>query len=104
MSRTPPNAKPIDVSPLTDARFLEMASAISSIIAACRPHLAGHSPTVQSAALADLVACWLAGHYAGDGDTDELREVLLQGFVKHVQSLVPTIEAEIRRIGDEPPS
>jgi hypothetical protein len=59
--------------------------------------LAGHDPEVQGAALADLLALWLAGHIApGDKKaTDEVRRLLLDAHVKAVLELVPINEAGI---------
>lgn len=52
--------------------------------------LAGNPPEIQSAALADLVAMWLAGNVVmGDLEaTAEYREWLFGEFVKLVRGLV----------------
>lgn len=52
---------------------------------------AGKSPEVQGAALADLLAMWLAGHhYEGDiEDTNQLREELLAMHLDMVRKLLP---------------
>jgi len=67
------------------------AQAIYGIVTAMRPILAGHSPGVQSAALADCLAIWLAGHQIpGDEDaTRTLRAELLAEYVSLVTELVP---------------
>jgi hypothetical protein len=36
---------------------------VVAIVERIRPLLAGHSPDVQGAALADLLGLWLAGHH-----------------------------------------
>jgi hypothetical protein len=52
--------------------------------------LHGRDPAVQSAALADLLAMWLAGHVVpGDpAETDRLRSDLLRDHVRLVADLV----------------
>jgi hypothetical protein len=64
-----------------------------AIVDACKPLLAGHDPAVQGAVLADLTAMWLAGHMGED--SEELRELLLSGFVELVRKLVPINEERI---------
>jgi len=61
-----------------------------------KPHLAGRSPEVQGAILADLLAIWLAGHQVeGDpGATRELRGELLAMHLLAVEQLV-TVNAKI---------
>jgi hypothetical protein len=59
--------------------------------------LHGHSPQVQGAVLADLLAMWLAGHTAGDPiANDELRGELLAAHINVVRELIPENEAIIR--------
>jgi hypothetical protein len=74
----------------------EEAIKSQEIVAAMRPLLwpllQGHSPEVQSAALADLVATWLAGFVAAD-DPNAVRKELLNNFIKTVWELVPPNEA-----------
>ena len=55
------------------------------------PLLHGKPSFVQGAALADLVAIWLAGHIvAGSAEqTDELRARLLRDHIDAVRNLVP---------------
>ena len=55
-----------------------------------RPHLRGHAPEIQGAALADLAATWLAGHCVpGEPErTAELREQLLAEHVVHLRILI----------------
>lgn len=55
-----------------------------------QPMLKGRPSHVQSAVLADLLSLWLAGHWP-----PELRDVLLDDFVKLVRDLVQHSEREI---------
>lgn len=56
-----------------------------------RPLLAGKPAEVQGAALADLLAMWLAGHIMPDDPegTRELRETILAGHIDAVRELIP---------------
>jgi len=64
---------------------------VVALVDAIRPLLAGKSADVQGAALADLLAIWLAGHHTpGDeGATRELRAELLAMHCSKVRELVP---------------
>jgi hypothetical protein len=60
------------------------------------PLLAGWEPAVQGAALADLLARWLAGHFTGDrGTTKSLRDVMLAEHIRSVVQLIDVNEAQI---------
>ena len=74
-----------------DKTFNAEVAAISALVTAMRPLLAGHSPGVQSGALADCLALWLAGHHvAGDeAATRTLRADLLAKHCSLVSDLVP---------------
>jgi hypothetical protein len=76
---------------------------ISALVEQIKPIFAGKPPEIQSAALADCVAIYLAGHIIPDApdETAELRERLLAIFVDVVRELVPINE---RIIHDEPES
>jgi len=68
------------------------------IVRQCRLILAGRSSGAQSAALADLLAMWLAGHSASSGDpaaSDAVRENLLAAHVDLVRRLIPPNVARI---------
>jgi hypothetical protein len=54
-------------------------------------HLTGRSVEVQGAALADLLAIWLAGHVNSDDPdhSDDIREALLEAHIKAVRALIP---------------
>jgi MoxR-like ATPase len=77
----------------------EQAEEVVELVEQIRPLLAGRSPEVQSAVLADLLALWLAGHQALDaaGATaiDKVRAQLLQNHMELVLSLIPINEKEI---------
>jgi hypothetical protein len=77
---------------------------IREIVQRIGPLLAGKPPAVQSGALADCVAMYLAGHVVlGDAEaTRELREEVYEVFMELVWALV---ELNARQIGtwiDEP--
>lgn len=74
------------------------------LVRAIGPILAGHASAAQGAALADLLAIWLAGHVAlGDPEaTEALREGLLAAHMEAVRGLIPVnhkslIEPELKR-------
>ncbi len=71
------------------------------IVNQARLILAGHPPGVQSAALADLLSMWLAGHIiqGAPGETDALRERLLEGHIALVRRLLPVNAAAIHGAG-----
>ena len=54
-------------------------------------HLIGRSVEVQGAALADLLAIWLAGHVNIDDPdhSDDIREAMLEIHIKAVRELIP---------------
>jgi len=64
------------------------------------PLLAGKGPKVQGAALAQLVAMWLAGHqdpsYTDTPDIKELRNGLMELFTETVMAFVPIESQEIQ--------
>jgi hypothetical protein len=63
-----------------------------------RPILRGQGPEVQGAALAELLACWLAGHYRMG---EEAMERLLASHVVWVREALPVwIEEVKRRMGE----
>lgn len=74
-----------------------MATEVSQIVERVRPLLAGRPPQVQGAVLADLLAKWLAGHiFRGNpGETDALREKLLESHLDLVRRLIPVNAASI---------
>jgi hypothetical protein len=67
------------------------AEDVERLVAKIKPLLAGKPPELQGAALADLLAIWLAGHIApGDpARTREMREHLLAMHVDEVRELIP---------------
>ena len=71
-------------------------NAVSDLVWEIEPHLAGQPPFVQGAVLADLLATWLAGHFAGSAaENAALREELLAAHIAVVRALIPENEAEI---------
>lgn len=74
------------------------AAEVVRVVERIRPLLAGHQPEVQGAALADLLATWLAGHVVpSDREaTEALRERLLAPLLDTVRALVPVNEAMLR--------
>lgn len=75
---------------------------IAALVEEIRSILAGRSPPLQSAALCDLMAIWLAGHRGPDRDTtDKIRAQLLRDWLYLLAKLILVNEAEIdRRFGD----
>lgn len=63
----------------------------SELARAARIHFTGHSPDVQGAALAELLALWLAGHRV----PVSIRLALLHMHVEYVVDLIPIMEREI---------
>jgi hypothetical protein len=61
------------------------------------PILGGNDPAVQSAALADLAAMWIAGHFVPHNlaGTKQLRNQLLREHVKLIRQLVPLNEQKL---------
>jgi hypothetical protein len=66
---------------------------VQDLVDRCGKVLHGHDPMLQGAALADLLAMWLAGH-VGPG-AEQLRHTLLFEHIRTVRSLVPVNEAMI---------
>jgi hypothetical protein len=67
------------------------------ICAKIAPLLANNAPEVQSAALADLTAMWLAGHFVNNNiaETRKLRQLLLHEHIKLIQQLIPLNEKKL---------
>ena len=75
---------------LTDAEIREKTLEIGNLVEQVAPLFAGREPSIVSAVLADCVAIYLAGHVILDHpeETDELREDLLDHFVRLVRQLI----------------
>lgn len=73
-----------------DPHVMEVEGVVTSIM----PFLAGRASSVQGAALSDLLAMFLAGHFEASGraETDKLREALLEHIVATVRHLIPINE------------
>jgi hypothetical protein len=67
------------------------AEAVDKLVKAIVPLLKGKSVQVQGAALADLLAIWLAGHVnrADPDDSASVREEMLELHLKAVRALIP---------------
>ena len=61
-----------------------------------KPLLAGRNPGVQSAALIELLAIWLAGH------PPAIRAQMLRDHIKAVRAMVPIAESEMFAGGRHP--
>lgn len=71
---------------------------VGRLVEAIRPILAGKPAPITGAALADLLAIWLAGHFAGgDDENATVREELLTNHVRVVRKLIPVNERELLR-------
>ncbi len=71
---------------------MSQADEVMALVKLARPLFAGKRPEVQGAALADLVAIWVAGHIDQRGDdalTKRVRDKLLKMHIATVRELVP---------------
>jgi hypothetical protein len=80
------------------------ARRVYELVEAIKPILVGEKPAVQGAALADLLAMWLAGHVSvGDPTaTEAMRESALELHLMAVRGLIPieykqSIEPQLKR-------
>ena len=80
--------QPLMFAKLTGAN--QDATEVMQLVRAISPMLAGRKPEVQSAALADLLSMWLAGHvWRGDPKaTKRLREHMLKQHLGAVRTLI----------------
>jgi hypothetical protein len=82
------------------ARHDQLEEAIADLVAKICPILSGHAPEVQSAALADLTAMWLAGMQDIENPDNPallaLREQLFASWCNTVRLLVPVNSAALR--------
>lgn len=67
------------------------AHAVDRLVGRIKPLLAGQPPELVGAALADLLAIWLASHVFIDmpDTTDAMREALLVAHIDKVRELIP---------------
>jgi hypothetical protein len=70
---------------------------LDPVIEAMHKLLGGRPPELQGPILADLLATWLAGHFAGEDRraTERMREEMLARHVCIVRTLIPFSEAII---------
>ena len=79
------------------------AEEVDALVEAVRPLFAGKRPEIQGAALADLLAMWLAEHVdPNDPRTEAKREELIEIHLAMVRQLIPInyaifIEPELNR-------
>jgi hypothetical protein len=80
------------------------AEEVEALVEAVRPLFAGKRPEIQGAALADLLAMWLAGHVDPNDRpvTEAKREELIEIHLAMVRLLIPInyamlIEPELNR-------
>ena len=80
------------------------AEEVEALVNAVRPLFAGKPTGIQGAALADLLAIWLAGHVIRDDPaaTERIRADVLEAHLIAVRALVPVnyaglIEPELAR-------
>ena len=68
-----------------------IAADVTRLVERIRPLLAGQPPEIVGAALADLLAIWLASHVYRDlpETTAAMRDALLVAHVEKVRALVP---------------
>src|SRR5262245_46031556 len=87
----------MEFNPRSAKHALDAMHVAAEIWPLVAPRLAGKPPEVQGAALADLVATFLAGHMvAGDPEaTAKLREELLTTHIEIVRQLIPVNEKDI---------
>jgi hypothetical protein len=92
MVQAPPGGRAVIES--GEAHVRAQAEAAIKLARRARKTFAGKDPTVVGAALGELVALHLAGHIAPDNpeETDRLREVLLETFIRVVRQLIPVLE------------
>lgn len=69
---------------------LHTTAPVRKIVAEARPIFAGQASSHVGAALADLLAIWLAGHFVPGNpeSTRGLREALLTSHIEHVRALI----------------
>jgi hypothetical protein len=73
------------------------ADDVVALVRTLRPKFIGQPKEIQGAALADLVATWLAGYVRSDPKaTESYRKDILALHVETVRRLVPTYDALIK--------
>ena len=69
------------------------ANAVYNLVQAVMPLFKGKPQQVQGAALADLLAMWLAGHLDREDPegerTERIREMMLEAHLVAVRALIP---------------
>jgi len=65
-----------------------------------KPLLAGKPAVVQSGALADLIAMWLAGHWI-PGCPDETEQIRRDLFERYCELVIDLVEVNARELGTD---
>lgn len=71
---------------------------VETLAKAIKPLLAGKSPAIQGAVLADLLALWLAGHVV-PGDPAAAEELRAELLARHVRAVIRLVPHAARAIG-----
>jgi hypothetical protein len=74
----------------------DLIAQATEIVTSASPLFAGKPPEVQGAALAELLAIWVAQHYPSG---DEMMERVLAHHIGYVRQLVPPCIAELKERG-----
>jgi hypothetical protein len=69
---------------------------VTALVSSVKPLFAGKPPEIMAAALAELLAIFLAGHYKGG---DVLIARVLASHIEYVRHLVPFCIAELKERG-----
>ena len=83
--------------PQRDPAIVAQATKVTALVELISGFLHGHEDSVQGAALCDLLAMWLAGHFVANSveDTRLFRERLLDNHIENLWKLVPINERRI---------
>ena len=81
--------------------FGALAAEVMTLAAAVGAVLAGHPAPRQSAALADCLAVWLAGHHV-PGDEDATRSLRAELLAMHCSLVRNLVTENARQIGTTP--
>jgi hypothetical protein len=89
------------VSLLNEQRLKNYTREVVALVDRLKPLLAGRSPAIQGAALADLLAIWLAGHHL-EGDADATRKMREELLTFHIGQVRETITINERILNTTP--
>jgi hypothetical protein len=74
---------------------------VTNAVERMKPHLAGRTPEVQGAILADLLAIWLAGHQV-EGDSDATRALRAGMLAAHLLGVWELVAVNAKILGTVP--